>query len=411
LRPLALIAAAGLLAAPLAPRAAPKLVLALDDPPHDATGPGSYQPPGDSDFRDGDFDLRRFAVHEDGEDLVLEVTLGAPIRRPEVAHRTNAVPADLANGIYLQNIDVYVDTDPAAPGFTACIPGRRVAFAGGRSWKAAVVLTPQPGPARAVAEAAMGDAARRVLFAQGIRSKGRTLVARVPAGFFGGSPRPEWGWSVQLSGARWERSFTLTDRLRGGAEADAYTMPVQGTREAWAFGGAPDGEAHSRVVDVILPVGVDQKAVLASYDAAKGKFAEVPFVYGRPTPTVTPTATASKWGGLGPASGETQAASPPPSPPLAPAQAHPPAPALALAPTATATPTALTVADVMGEMVTISGPTAGLRPMQIGRVLGADGGTVARVVLLQVHEKGAVATAVDGKERIARGAAVRFDGQ
>jgi len=211
-----------------------------------------------------------------------------------------------------------------------------------------------------------------VLFVRGIPSKGRTLVARVPAGFFGGPPRPEWGWSVQLSGARWERSFSLTNRLKGGAEADAYTMPVLGTREAWAFGGAPDGEAHPRVVDVILPAGVDQRAVLGSYDAVKGKWAEVPFVYGKATATPTTSTTPT---------------------------ANP-----------TATSTALTVADVMGEMVTISGPTAGLRPMQIGQVVNADGATVARIVVLQVHEKGAVATAIDGKERIARGAAVRFDG-
>lgn len=350
--------------------AAPRLVASFDDPAGDATGPGSYAPPGDTAFEDGDFDLRRFAVYLDGDDVLLQVTLGAPFRRPELTLRTGSTPLLLTNGIYLQNVDVYVDSDPGAPGFTACIPGRRIAFADGRSWKAAVVLTPQPGPARNVAADAMGPAARHVIFAEGLQTSGRTVTARVPASALGGEPRASWGWSVHLSGARWERSFSVSDRIRGGVEADAFTMPVLPLREAWAFGGAPSGNAHPRVVDVLLPAGVDQKTALGSFDAATGAFARVPFVYGEPPP-----------------------------PPAAPAQDP------------VATPAAWTVVDVSGDMVSISGPAAGLRPMQLGRVLGPDGATAARIVVVQVLQKGAVASAVDGRERIERGARVEFDGR
>ena len=61
-------------------------------------------------------------------------------------------------------------------------------------------------------------------------------------------------------------------------------MPVVGMREAFAFGGAPSGEAHPRVVDVLLPPGTDQKAVLGSFSASAGTFARVPFVYGEGSP-------------------------------------------------------------------------------------------------------------------------------
>src|SRR5205807_5904146 len=153
----------------------------------------------------------------------------------------------------------------------------RVAFEEGRTWKAAVVLTPQPGPARSVVEDSMGKAtAAHVFFAQDLRTSGRTVTARLPAGFFGGPPRREWAYSVQVSGAQWERSFTVTDRLRGTREANAFTMPVLPIPERWAFGGAPEGSLHPRVVDVLLPDGVDQKAVLGSYDS--GSFARIPFV-------------------------------------------------------------------------------------------------------------------------------------
>ena len=113
--------------------------------------PAATCPPGDTQFQPGDFDLRRFAVLVDGEDVLFEVTLGADIRVPQDLYRLNSTPARLWNNLYLQNIDIYVDTDPtSSAGHTACVPGRRVAFAEGRTWKRAVILTPQPGLAQAV---------------------------------------------------------------------------------------------------------------------------------------------------------------------------------------------------------------------------------------------------------------------
>jgi carbohydrate-binding DOMON domain-containing protein len=191
----------------------------------------------------------------------------------------------LLNGITLQNLDLYLDTDPApGAGSTACIPGRRVAFAGGRTWESAVVFTPQPGAARAITQEALGGAADRVIFVDGLQVRGRTVIARVPAALLGGPPRPTWGYSLHLSGAAWERTFALTSRLRGTRQADAFTMPVLTTPEAWAFGGGAMGEAHPRVVDVLLPQGADQKKVLGSYDEAAGAYAQVPFVVAGATP-------------------------------------------------------------------------------------------------------------------------------
>jgi carbohydrate-binding DOMON domain-containing protein len=365
------LAALLLSAAPAAGGASPRLVASFDDPAGDAYGPGSYLPPGDSEFADGDFDLRKLAVRVDGEDVVLEITLGASIRLPASTQRTNETPIDLANGIYLQNVDVYVDTDPTSTaGQSTGIPGRRVAFAGGRTWKAAVVLTPQPGAVRDLLDDTMGPAAARVLVARNIQARGRTLVARVPVSFLGGSPRDDWGWSVQVSGARWERTYAR-NKVRGLEEVDAFTMPVLPIRQAWAFGGATRDDVHPRVVDVLLPPGVDQRKVLGSYDAAAGTFARVPFVQVRPTPAAVAEAAPS-------------------------ATAAPAAPALA-------------VVDVSGDVVTLSGTTQGLVPLQIGRVLDPDGNAVGRVVVVRVLGDGVVASVAEGRERIVRGAKVVFD--
>ena len=355
-------------------RGPPRTVATFEDARDDAFGPGSYAPPGDTQFQPGDFDLRRFAVLIDGDDVLFEVTLGADIRVPQDLYRTNGTPAQLWNNLYLQNIDIYIDTDPAsAEGHTACVPGRRVAFEAGRTWKRAVFLTPQPGLARSVTAEALPVPSRIMLFPERLQLRGRTLIARIPSDQLGGLPTPAWGYSVHVSGATWERSLKVVDRLTGQVEANAYTMPVLSLREAFAFGGAPEGEAFPRVIDVLLAPGQDQREVLGSFSPASGAWARVPFVY----------------------------AQPPGAPPFPGPAAAPPRPQPALP--------GFTVVDVSGAMVTIAGPVKELKAMQLGQVLGPTGEPVARLVIVQLLEKGAVASIVEGGDKIVPGARIRFE--
>jgi carbohydrate-binding DOMON domain-containing protein len=367
--------------------APPETLFEQEDPPGDSDGPGSYSPPTDADLQGGSFDLRKFVARVEGDVVVLEVTLGEAVRPPDSVLRTNATPVQLDNGIYLQNIDIYVDTDPSpsAKGVSTCIPGRRVAFADGRTWKRAIVLTPQPSLVSSIVEGALRDSAWRVAYPGPLVNRGRTLVARVPVAFFGAKPRREWGWSVQVSGAAWQRSFQAVDQVRGTAKADALTMPVSTTAERWEFGGAELGHAHPQVVDVLVPPGVDQHQVLSGFNNDTGEYARVPFAYGRPPPP-PPMAVAPE--------------SPQPEAPK-------PAPVTAAATTA-AQPPGWSVVDVAGEIVSIRGATAGVTPMMFGQVLDAAGGVLARVVVMQVLPGGIVASAVDGREKIAAGAQVRF---
>lgn len=350
-----------------------RMVAGFDDPAGDANGPGTYESPGDTDFLPGDFDLRRFAVYEEGDRVVFEVTLGENFRVPPSTQRYNSTPLDLKNNIYFQNIDIYLDTDPTpGSGWSMCIPGRRVTFANGHTWEYAVVMTPQPGAARAVTEGVFGtEASRRVLFPTNLQTQGKTIIARIPWSFFGGRPTEEWGYSVHVSGARWERTFAVVDRLASRHEADAYTMPVIGVREAWMFGGAPSagGKAHPWVVDVLVPAGASQAKVLGSYDEKTGAYAQVPFVYGS--------------GKAPPAVGVATVLERPPSP-------------------------SLSVADVSGGIVSMKGPTKGLGVMQIGKVLGTDGAPVGRVIVTQMIEGGAVGRAVEGGDAIRPGMGVEF---
>ena len=388
-------------------------LFSLDDPADDAWGPGTYVPPTSGDFVDGDFDLRRFSVLVDGQDAIFEVTLGAAVRRPQVTARDGAPEVPLWNNIYLQNIDIYLDTDSASPaGTSEGLPGRRIRFADGRTWKRAVVLTPQPGPARSVVEDALHAEAAHVIFAEGLQQRGRTLIARVPVLALGGVPRRDWGYSVQVSGARWDRSFALVDRARGTRELDAFTMPVLSVPEPWAFGGAPAGDAYPRVVDVLLPPGVDQKKVLGSFDAKTGAFARVPFVYPEP-----PKPVVRDEGSAGAAPAKVASAESAKAAPAEPAKAAPAEPAKAATARSAQMPSAtprkgepgLTVTDLSGNLVSISGPVAGLKPMQFGRVLDGEGRIVAHLLITEVLEGGVLARPIASREKIVRGARVVFD--
>lgn len=353
--------------------ATPEKVVELEDPAGDGNGPGTYSPPLYGEFVSGDFDLRRFAVLIDGNDAIFEVTLGAAIRRPDVTQRTNTSELSLTNGIYLQNIDIYLDTDRApGSGYTNCIPGRRIGFAPGQSWEMAVVLTPQPGPARALVTEAFGAAvASHVLFVQPVESAGRTLIARVPLTSLGGRPSKSWGYSVQLSGASWERNFYAARHVLGSAEVNVFTMDVTTVPDQYVFGGAPEGSAHPRVIDVILPAGMEQKTVLGSFDEKTGTLARIPFVYPEPPPAAPNVDLAMhpvpSWNGP-------------------------------------------VIADVNGELVSLSHVPADVRKLQFGRIVDANGATVGHVMVMNRMDDAAVTQIVDGKEHAVAGAHVLFDG-
>jgi carbohydrate-binding DOMON domain-containing protein len=349
-----------------------ELIFEQEDPPGDADGPGSYGPPTDADISPQDFDLRRFVVRVDGNDAVFEVTLGEAVKKPSSTWRTNSTPIELTNGIYLQNIDIYIDTDPRPGiGLSVSIPGRRVNFVNGQTWEAAVVFAPQPSLSRAVVETAFGSDAKRVVFAEPVTSRGRTVIARVPWARLGGRPSRSWGWSVQVSGASWERNFFVADQLKGTSQLDALTMPVSTTAERWMFGGAPLGRWHPQVVDVLLPPSVDQHKVLSGFDNDNSILAQVPFIYSTPPPLPPPVVV---------------------TPPVA------------------STPSASlvhTVVDVADDVVSIDGPTEGLKPLMFGTIQNADGGVV-RVVVQHVLPAGILANPVDRASVIQRGARVEF---
>jgi hypothetical protein len=393
-------------AAPAAPAAPTAVAFTLEDPAGDDHGPGGYLYPTGAEYRPGDFDLRRFTVRVEGQEAVLEVTLGANVRRTVVAQRGDRGDLVLENGIWVQNVDVYVDTTPGA-GFTQGLPGRRVAFPAESAWDKAVTIVPMPGPMRTELSYWSAEAAPSVLTPGPVRSTGQTLTVRVPLAFLGGPPQPGWGWSVQVSGALWDPSFRAVDRLRGNGESRALTLPVYGVPEERAFGGGKLNSGNPHVVDVLLPPGVTQAEVLGLYGPQQP--AVVPMVY--------PDAGRARQ--VAEARTAREAASPPPAPappaapagPSAPVAGGPLDPGARPAPPVPAPPAAaegltLEVASVDGETAVVPTPQGGLRAWQLGTVLDGEGRPAGRVVVTKVGAGFALVSLTDGA--VKPGQKVRF---
>lgn len=362
-----------------APAALGGPAVTLDDPADDDRGPGHYVYPSGSRFGRGQLDLRRFEVIDRADHAELRITVAAPPKKPIEAHNAVGGQVDLSNGIYIQNIDVYVDMTPGV-GLIEGLPGRRVAFHPEQGWELAVVLTPQPYGLRSVMED-WGLPGTQVYVPTGVIHEGPTFVARVPHARLGGPVRPEWGWAVAISGATWAQNFELTDRLVDDHQLDAYTLPVHTVPQDDAFGGGTVGGVHPQVIDILTPPGVTQKQLLSAHDAAAKRFATVAMVYPHPEKAAAAGhgVTPDRFAGVTPADGSTAAPAARPR-----------------------------VRDVLETTVVIVDPPAGLAAYKLGVVLDADDRPVGKVVVTAIRSEFVTASIVEGLDAIREGMAVRF---
>ncbi|MBI4817815.1 MAG: hypothetical protein HY791_16255 [Deltaproteobacteria bacterium] len=345
-----------------------RTLISLEDESGDDSGPGRYTHPTNPDFSKGSFDLKRLVISVEGGDAVFSVTLAAPIRRPHEARRTDARPLPLENGVYVQNVDIYVDTQPSA-GLSVSIPGRRVRFRADEAWDFAVLLTPLPFEARSILSDALPEAAGRVVVPANVAAKGATLVTRVPLSALGAAPSSEWGVQVLVTGALWSQSLAAVDRLIGRHEPNVLAMPVTTLPETFAFGGGELGRAHPWVIDLFDPPGTTQAALLSSYGA--NDFATVPMHYSHERlctrdGSCVPTSSAAV------ATGVVEAK----------------------------------VASMTDGKIVVT-PALGLNVWDFADVLDAAGQPVARVVVNRVFSDFVLATVVEGADRVVLGARVR----
>jgi hypothetical protein len=225
-------------------------VLAVQDPVGDDYGPGVYVYPEDAVFKDSVFDASSFSVGHDEENLVLTFGFVGPVENPWGS----------PNGISLQTLDVYIDTDPNnATGARKLLPGRNAALVEGFGWEYAVwaegwtpqVLQAEPGTGSAVAYSEASSAMKII-----VDSAKNEVIIRVPLTFFGEGQPEDWAYAAVVLSQEGYPSEGVW-RVR-----DVAPTPAQ-----YLLGGGPVDVNHTRIIDLILPEGAvkDQAAWLSLY--------------------------------------------------------------------------------------------------------------------------------------------------
>ena len=362
----------------------PVPLFVLADPSGDDRGPGSYIYPTGSEYRPGDFDLRSFSVRVEGSDAVFEVTLGAKVQRNIVQQRTEASDLDLNNGIYTQNVDIYIDSTPGT-GYAEALPGRQVRFPPQSGWETVIAIVPRPSATKAELRHWNAQAAVHVVTPGPVTSNGPTLTVRVPLSQLGGVPQKSWGYSVMVSGASWEKSFAVFDRLRKTYKSDGFTLPVYGVAEERAFGGGHINSGNPFIADVILPPGISQESVLGAYTSEA--FAVVPMVY---PDGHNPVASS-----IAPLAPGTSGVAQVPTNDTA-------------GTTLPRAPAELRIASRDKDTLVIPAPSGHVRLWQLGTVVDDKGNTVGRVVVTLVSNTFVIATLTEGQGTVRPGQEVRF---
>jgi len=281
----------------------------LQDPAGDENGPGTYTLPAVQGFRKGSFDLREVRLDGVADGVEIRVTWQSPPDPVQVRTSSGATHRE----VFLQVVDLYFQAPAAEPGHREVLPGRRVVLQDARGWHRGVILSAIPEVLEAHYRRAAPDRAGDLCFPRGLRWTGRTLQARVPRRCL-----PEdWSRSGVLvlvtalgPGGGFQGMAGGADRRAAWDAEDPWVRRIDavvGQCNVWedglgaspcAIGGCNPCEAHPFVLDLLVPEGAAQHAMLGDFGA--GRPAALPLVF---PPGVSPRD--------GPPSGSPHAADPP----------------------------------------------------------------------------------------------------
>ena len=309
---LAIGVGAFLLAPSLAAGAEGKPIFTLSDPTGDDHGDGTLQYPMRPDFQPGELDLVAFSAYAKSGGTLFEATFARRVRQPE--RRTiDQVGTTLDRvaklGFYNFNIDVYIDTDRIPySGSTQTLPGRRATIAATNAWEKAICLTPRPYDAQdllkaisvrsakmelkrrqgSVSSADMDrisagvsrDISSSVFFPTVVTVDGRSIRFFVPDAFLGGPAQDSWSYVVAVSGADWELRVDLSSLVGSeGPVPSLMIIPILPGRGADNFGTDREGDNFQPdLIDIIVPPGRTQEAVLKDYDLLGSRAVALPGV-------------------------------------------------------------------------------------------------------------------------------------
>jgi alpha-amylase/alpha-mannosidase (GH57 family) len=209
----------------------PNVFVEIADPTNDDHGPGDYVYPNDQVFKPGVFDMTGVTIGYDDEDYIFRVQFRGPVINEWGS----------PNGLSIQTIDIYIDTDGGASGDRMLLPGRNAALVGDHAWDYAIwaegwtpgVYAPsEEGPVQI-------DTGFTILTNPGQRR----VTIRVPKNLLGGDPL-NWGIAVVVLSQEGYPSSGVW-RVRD----------VQLEAEQWRIGGGTGSPTDTRIMDILWPKG------------------------------------------------------------------------------------------------------------------------------------------------------------
>lgn len=229
-------------------------VFDVADPLGDETGDGDYVYPEAGDFAPGAglFDITNVKLEQSAWNARFTFTMG------EVTNGWG-----MMNGYSHANLQVYIDQGETAWGDTALFDGLRAETTDEWAWESAFMAIGEAAPT--YARRADSD----VRLTSGIESSGNPdtneIVVTVSKDLIG----------ADLANYRYLIVVASQDGYGTGKVRQVDDVATKWT----AGGGAPRGVSnqwyHSNIFDVVLPSGVDQGAMLSSYDTAAGTYAQL----------------------------------------------------------------------------------------------------------------------------------------
>ncbi|HKY49128.1 MAG TPA: glucodextranase DOMON-like domain-containing protein [Acidimicrobiia bacterium] len=221
--------------------------LDVADPVGDDHGPGTYTYPSDAVFTQGSYDIERFTVGTENDQLVFAFDMVAPIQNPWGSPRN----------LSIQTFDVYIDTDVGTDnGERSLIDGRNASVPERSGWEFGITVEGwEPAIYRAGAEGTVEET--RPTFEVAVFGDQGRVVVRIPLSLLGVGDPATWGYAaVVLS----QEGFPSQGVRR--------VRDVQASAEQFRLGGAPADANHTRIIDVAWAVEGEQEALLSTYPGA-----------------------------------------------------------------------------------------------------------------------------------------------
>ncbi|MBN1267579.1 MAG: hypothetical protein JXA25_18955 [Anaerolineales bacterium] len=220
--------------------------LEVRDPENDDHGPGTYIYPKDVVFKPGVFDITGFTAGFDDQDYLFRVQFRGPVINEWGS----------PNGLSIQTIDLYIDSDGPSSGTRLLLPGRNAALTANFAWDRAIWVEGwYPGVFEPSAEGPVQiDTGFTILTNPGKRQ----VTIRVPQSLLPGDPE-EWKIALAVLSQEGYPSSGVWRVRDVGLDA-----------EQWVFGGGTGSPADTRIMDMLWPAGEEppQESLLSHAQGA-----------------------------------------------------------------------------------------------------------------------------------------------